>query len=81
MSYECIRIEREKDGFEVRVTDPEIAKRNRDEDAPYEDPDVEYTFETIDQVCDFIKEVADTALPKSEYSTAFEAAAKKATNE
>lgn len=84
MGYNSIRISRERDGYEVRATDPEIEKANRARDtekAPigsWQDPDVEYKFETKEQVLAFIDKAMDIALPADEYSSAFDKLAKEA---
>lgn len=84
MGYDSIRIERERAGFCVHVTDPEIAKANRERNkgdcAPcgeWKDPNVEYTFETKEQVLKFIDKAMDIALPADEYSSAFDKLAKE----
>lgn len=82
MGYDSIRIERERDGFKVCATDPEIAKANRmrdrsresdsKSDSPWRDPNVEFQFETKEQALAFVDKAMDIALPKDEYSTAFD---------
>lgn len=74
----CIRIEREGDGFEVTVTDPDIEKANSSDKGGWRDPNVEYHFDTWKMVTEFIDKVVDKALPADEYSRAFAAAAKEA---
>lgn len=91
MSYDCIRIERERDGYAVTVTDPEIvaANQKRDmksggdsEDAapsdPWRDPNVEYEFQTKEQVLAFVEKAIDIALPADDYSSTFDKLAKEA---
>lgn len=83
MSYSCIRIERERGGFSVRVTDPEIVAANRansksDGPSDWTDPDVEFPFETKEQVLAFLDKAMDKALPADEYSSAFDKIAKEA---
>lgn len=79
--YNAIRIERERGVFKVRASDPAIAEANRKRDkssdgsaecAPWKDPDVEYMFETKDQVIAFVDKAIDIALPIEEYSSAFD---------
>lgn len=77
MPYQCIRIEREQSSFVVRATDPEIAKANRG-DGPWNDPEVKYSFETKEQVLAFVEKAIDIALPKDEFSSAFDKIAKEA---
>jgi len=72
----CVRIERNGNGYEVSVTDPDIAKKNQG-DGPWTDPCVEYNFDTWDQVKTFLDKVVDKALPADEYSRAFDKAAKE----
>lgn len=85
MGYNCIRIERERDGFAVHATDPEIEKANRERDrdgatpvGQWRDPSVEYSFETKAQVLAFVEKAIDIALPPDEYSSAFDKLAKEA---
>lgn len=89
MSYNCIRIERERDGYEVHVTDPAIVAANKAHDtasgknsmvSEWKDPQVEYKFETKEQVLAFIEKAMDIALPKEkdEFSSTFDKLAKDA---
>lgn len=85
MGYSCIRIEREREGFCVHATDPEIEKQNRERDkgsgspvGEWKDPSVEFTFETKEQVLAFIDKAIDIALPAETYSSAFDRIAKEA---
>lgn len=83
MSYNCIRIERERNGFAVKATDPAIEKANRERDAKdapsreWRDPNVEFAFETKAQVMAFVDKAFDIALPADEYSSAFDKLAKE----
>jgi hypothetical protein len=84
MGYDAIRIEREREGFCVRVTDPEIIKSNRErersnsiESGSWRDPNVEYKFETKEQVLAFVEKAIDIALPADDYSSAFDKLAKE----
>lgn len=72
-----IQIEREGDGYEVTVTDPEIEKANNKSKSRWKDPCVEYHFDTWNQVKTFLDKVVDKALPADEYSRAFATAAKE----
>lgn len=85
--YDCVRIERDREGFKVRVADPEIAKANRERDkksegnapvAEWRDPNVEFEFETKEQALAFVAKAIDIALPQDEYTTAFDKFAKEA---
>ena len=84
MSYNGIRIERDRDKFEVRVTDPEIVKANRERDkssssmGEWKDPNVEYSFGTKEQVLKFLEKAMDIALPADDYSSEFDKLAKEA---
>jgi len=84
MSYNCIRIEREREGFEVTCSDPEIVKQNEARNAevagstPWKDPEVEFTFETKEQVLKFLELAMDKALPMDTYSSTFDKLAKDA---
>ncbi len=73
-----ISIKREGDGFEVRVTDPEIVKTNNTAKGSWQKPETEYMFETWPQVSAFLDKVVDKALPVTEYNRAFAQAAKEA---
>lgn len=86
MYNDCnIRIERTQNGFLVSMTDPEIQKANDKRDkgsdsccAPWQDPQVKYSFEDKQGVIDFITANLDKALPVDEYSSTFDKAAKEA---
>ena len=85
LGYNSIRIERERQGFCVRATDPKIEAANSARDrgkgdvvAPWKDPNVEFKFDTKAQVLAFVDKAIDIALPADEYSTAFDKAAKEA---
>jgi len=83
MGYNCIRIERERNGFSVNATDPAIVEANnkrRNDDGPSEwkDPSVEFQFDTKEQVLAFLTKAMDIALPADEYSSAFDKLAKEA---
>ena len=77
----CIRIEREGEGFEVSVTNPERAKKNTTSAGEWTDPEEDYQFDTWDQVKEFLDRVVDKALPPDEYNQAFAKFAKEAMNE
>lgn len=86
MSYNCIRIERERDGYSVTVTDPAIQKANdtraKDSDGcsigDYNDPQVEYDFNDKAAVLKFLDSAMDIALPADTYTSAFDKLAKQA---
>lgn len=84
MSYNSIRIERERGGFKVSATDPKIEASNRARDskdgpcAPWKDPNVEFIFEEKSQVLAFVDKAMDIALPADEYTSAFDKFAKEA---
>ena len=85
--YNSIRISRDRGNFQVRATDPEIEKANRARDSkdgpssPWQDPEVEYTFETKEQVLAFVEKAIDIALPVDNYASAFDKLAKEAKDE
>lgn len=87
MHGDCnISIERTQNGFLVRITDPAIAKKNQERDkssdgccAPWQDPQVKYSFEDEKGVIKFITENIDKALPVDEYSSTFDKAVKDST--
>lgn len=77
MSEYCCRIERVKNGYTVEMKDPKIVKQNaanRDKPAPWKDPNVEYVFQTLEQVLEFLKTNLDKALPMDDYTTSFDKA-------
>jgi hypothetical protein len=84
MSYNSIRISRERKGFKVCATDPAIEKKNRERNkgdsccAPWEDPNVEYIFDKKEQVLAFVDKAMDIALPADEYTSEFDKLAKEA---
>lgn len=86
MYSDCsIRIERLQNGFNVRITDPDIIKKNEDRTkskgdccSPWTDPQVTYAFSTKEEVVTFITANLDKALPVDEYSSTFDKAAKEA---
>lgn len=73
-----ICIEREGEGFEVCVTDPEIVKANSTGKSPWQKPETEYEFDSWDQVKTFLDKIVDKALPVTEFNRAFAQAAKEA---
>jgi len=84
MGYNCIRIERERSGYEVKCTDPAIQKQNETRDkssdgpcAPWKDPEVEFMFDTKEQVLKFLESAMDVALPVDTYTSAFDKMAKE----
>lgn len=84
MSNRSIRIERDRNGFEVTVTDPKIVEENekgREGSAvSWKSPDVDYQFKTSEEALRFVGNVIDDVLPADQYSAAFDKAAKEATN-
>lgn len=83
VGYSCIRIERERDGYEVNCTDPAIQKANEqrsmgDGPSEWKDPNVEFKFETKEQVLKFLEKAMDIALPADTYTSAFDKLAKEA---
>lgn len=83
VGYSCIRIERERGGYEVYCTDPAIQKQNdsrKGGDGPSEwkDPNVEFQFETKEQVLKFLESAMDIALPVDTYTSTFDKLAKEA---
>lgn len=71
-----VRIERLRNGYEVEMCDPEIEKQNRSSKGSYKDPMVGFAFSTLGEVLDFLKKNLDKAMPKNDYSTTFDVAAK-----
>lgn len=85
MGYDSIRIERDREGYCVRATDPAIsaanAQRKNDSMDGWKDPCVEFDFETKAQVLAFLDKAMDIALPADEYTSAFDKLAKQAKEE
>lgn len=83
MGYDCIRIERERSGFKVTVTDPEIEKSNRARDTKdgpcgaWRDPNVEFIFDDVPKTLAFVEKAIEIALPQDTYTTAFDKIAKE----
>ncbi len=77
MRYGCIRIERERGAYTIRATDPAIQKANQAKDSVWTEPEVKYSFETKEQVLAFLDKAMDIALPKDEYTSAFDKIAKE----
>ncbi len=83
MSYSSIRIERERDCYEVSCTDPAIQKQNEarkggDGPSEWKDPNVEFKFDTKEQVLKFLEGAMDIALPQDTYTSTFDKLAKEA---
>ena len=80
MSYgDGVRIERATNGYTISMRDPKIEAANRKRslsdskvDVPWVDPQRTYVFSDIDAVLTFIKANLDKALPKDDYSSAFD---------
>lgn len=74
-----ITICRDRNGYSVRATDPEIEKANRSrKDSPWQDPSVEYNFDTKEKVLAFVGKAIDIALPTDAFTSAFDKLAKEA---
>lgn len=78
-----IEIERNKNGYEVTVTDPKIVAANEARDGKgiattWKSPEIEYQFTTKEQVLAFIESAFDDALPEEAYSSTFDKLAKEA---
>lgn len=85
MGYDCIRIDRARSGFNVTVTDPDIVKANQRRDrnsgaslGPWQDPQIEYSFEDKAAVLKFLDKAIDVALPEDAFTSAFDKLAKEA---
>lgn len=70
-----IRIERDRNGYEVSVTDPKMAEANQKSDSDWKDPNTDYQFKTKEQVLSFLDKIIDDALPVDAYAAAFDKAA------
>jgi hypothetical protein len=78
MAYnDPISIERTGNGFIVCVRDPEIEAQNRKERAPWRDPQLKFSFETIDSVVEFVKKALSDMSSEDPYTTAFAKAMKE----
>ena len=70
-----VRIEKLSNGFEVEIRDHKQAKKNSDpKGGAYKDPWQSYAFKTTAQVCKFLEDNLDKAIPEDDYATAFDAA-------
>lgn len=88
MGYNNIRISRERGAYSVRATDPAIEAANKARNktggdccspsGEWNDPEVEYTFETKDQVMKFLDGAIDIALPVDTFTSTFDKLAKEA---
>lgn len=84
-----IRIERLQNGYNVRITDPAIVKKNNaresaakgDSCAPWADPEVSYAFTKSSEVVEFLSKNIDKALPADEYSSSFDKAVRDVTDD
>lgn len=63
MSEQILRIEKLANGYTVEVTDPAIAKKNKNPKAPYESPWKEYAFSSSKEVKTFVSKVLDKLEP------------------
>jgi hypothetical protein len=83
-----IRIQKQQNGYTVRITDPAIVKANRERDktgksdsccpsSEWRDPQVSYAFSKREEVIDFIVENIDKALPIDEFKSTFDKAVKE----
>jgi len=66
-----IRIKRAANGYTVCMCDPEIQKKNRSSDGPYQDPNVEFVFQDKQKLVEFLGTAVDKLPEGDEYSTAF----------
>ena len=80
----CIRVERNRNGYEVTVTDPKVIEENekgREGSAiSWKSPHLEYQFKSKDEAVKFITDVFDDVLPEpdDQYAAAFDKAAEEA---
>jgi hypothetical protein len=63
MSEQILRIEKLANGYTVEVTDPAVAKRNKNSKLPYESPWKEYAFSSSKEVKTFVSKVLDKLTP------------------
>lgn len=80
MNDEVVRIEVNRGGFGVYVKDPKVMESNKNPKLPWEDPWVEYAFDTVAGVCAFVTEVLPKLKPEDGSGT-FDAAFKRAVKE
>lgn len=73
-------IKRDRNGWEVTINDPELRQQNADrgEDDDWVDPEVEFNFQTTEQVIAFLTSALDKALPEDTFASTFDQLAKKA---
>lgn len=78
--HDCyVRIGMAENGFTLETRDPEIMKKNMDDDGPYKDPERKYVFSTMEDLKTFLSDNLDTMLVKTkdEYGSSFNAAVKQ----
>lgn len=68
-----VRIEKLTNGFEVEIRDPKLAAKN-DKPGVYRDPWCSYAFKTTAEVCKFLDENLDKAVPADDFGSSFDAA-------
>lgn len=84
-----VKIGRAQNGFMISMNDPKIvaankkrdlSRSNRDTIEPYRDPERVYVFDDIKELTTFIEQNLETALPKDDFSSSFDAAAAAASS-
>lgn len=73
-----VTITKAVNGYEVSARNPDIVRKNRKDDAGWQDPEVDYVFSTYDQMSKFLDDNLDVLLtpPEDEFSGAFQKAVK-----
>jgi len=73
---DCVcRIEKLQNGYEVEITDPAIAAKNKSSKGSWQDPMVGYAFKDVAGVIKFLQDNLDKAVPSDEYESTFDKAA------
>lgn len=80
MSDTIVRIDKLENGFTAEIRDPKIAEKNAKPSAGYQDPYKSYSFNSKEDLCEFLLEVLDKLAPASE-GTEYASAFKKATSD
>jgi hypothetical protein len=73
MGDSIVRIEKLNNGYEVEIRDQKQAAKNA-KPGPYIDPWCSYAFKTTAEVCTFLEQNLDKAVPEDDFNASFDAA-------
>jgi hypothetical protein len=73
MGDDIVRIEKLNNGYEVEIRDQKQAAKNEKPGA-YRDPWCSYAFKTTAEVCKFLEQNLDKAVPPDNFNSSFDAA-------